>query len=1067
MPKNLNIEYLLNEYFKSINMIYSTHDASEYSYRSALENLLNGLLQPNYHAINEPRNMSCGKPEISIVRKKDNVTVAAIETKDINKSDLEGKGRNQEQFDRYKKAMNHAVFTDYLRFLFYESGNDSPICDIRIGQCLDNTIVPNMEEATKLCSFLRSYVGKSIQPIRSSTLLADLMAKKSQLMCVILTDILKQDAKDNATGLLMRTFNDLKETLILDLDIEGFAKIYSQTVAYGLFAARLHDATPDTFSRAEAAELIPKTNKLLRGIFNDLAGNTIHERISWIIDDLVEMFAATNLRKMFERDIRNNRDPLIHFYEDFLKAFNANDRKKFGVWYTPLPIVKFIVRSIDYLLKNKLNIQEGLADTTTIQHKTIDGTYELNQVQILDPAVGTGTFLAEVINYVADQYKDQQTMWQKYAHSCLLPRLNGFEIQMASYTVAHIKLDMVLAHTGYQVKEDDKFHICLTDSLRSTSEKGESNTGYWISQEQNEANRIKNQRPIMVVLGNPPYNGESKNKAKETEMLIEKYKLEPGQIISKKGKAKKIADTKWLNNDYVKFIALAQRYIEDNGKGIIGFITPNVFLNYPTFKGMRYQLLKAFDEIYIINLHGSNKENETCSDGSQDENIFGIESGVCISLFVKTGKTEEKKQMAKVFYHNLFGKRKTKFDFLENNNITSIKFIEFIPNMPMYHMVPTDNSMENEFYKGFSVEEIFIKNGIGIRTHRDSIAYQKDKSSIENIIKDFTNLTEHEIKDMYHITKESEDSKILNAKRNIIEFGIKDSYIQRATYRPFDTKWTYFTNKSKGFIARPVYEIMRHLIHKDNSKNLALIIGKCGIAVGDMPWNLCFITNTIVDLNVFYRGGGYVYPLYVNTNTSVNQGKASTQEIGDNSDSIIPNLNEEFVKHITEDLGGETPTPENILDYIYATLYSSAYREKFKEQLKYHFPRIPYPASSEYFHKMSELGKNLRYLHLMEANENWNAKSIYPFKGDGSCIVVKPYWKDGRIYINDTNYYDNVPQEIWLYYIGGYQVAEKWLKDRKGTELDFHEIVHYSNILYVIAHTLLTTKEIDEVYKQE
>ena len=1066
MPKNLNIEHLLNEYFKSINMIYSTHDASEYSYRSALENLLNGLLHPNYYAINEPRNMSCGKPDISIVRKKDNVTVAAIETKDINKSDLEGKGRNQEQFDRYKKAMNHAVFTDYLRFLFYENGNDTPICDIRIAQCQNNMIVPDMEEATKLCSFLCSYVDKSIQPIRSSTLLADLMAKKSQLMCAILIDILNQNAKDNATGLLMRTFKDLKETLILDLDIDGFAKIYSQTVAYGLFAARLHDSTLDTFSRAEAAELIPKTNKLLRGIFNDLAGNTIHERISWIIDDLVEMFAATNLQKMFERDIRNNRDPLIHFYEDFLKAFNANDRKNYGVWYTPLPIVKFIVRSIDYLLKTKLDIQEGLADTTTIQHKTIDGTHELNQVQILDPAVGTGTFLAEIINYVADQYKGQETMWQKYAHSCLLPRLNGFEIQMASYTVAHIKLDMVLAHTGYKTEPNDKFHICLTDSLRSSSTKGESNTGYWISLEQEEANRIKTQRPIMVMLGNPPYNGESKNKAKETEKLIEKYKFEPGQIVVKNSKVKKIADTKWLNNDYVKFIALAQRYVEDNGKGIIGFITPNIYLNYATFRGMRYQLLSSFDEIYIINLHGSNKPKETCPDGSPDDNVFGIESGVCISLFVKKEKKNEERKLADVYYHDIMGKSKQKFEFLEKSSVSSIKFTEVKPSAPMYHMVPIDRSMESEFKKGFSVAKIFLINGVGIRTHRDSIAYQKDLSSIKNIINDFYSLTENEIKEKYNIKKESRDQKISYAQRNVNEFGLDDSHFKLALVRPFDYRYTYFTNKSKGFIAYPVYDVMRHLIHKDKSKNLGLVIGKSGNAVGDMPWNLCFITNTIVDLNVFYRGGGYVYPLYVDTNTSVNQGKARTQEIGDNDDTIIPNLSEEFLKQITECMGGATPTPKEILDYIYATLYSSAYKEKFKEQLKYQFPRIPYPSSPEYFYKMAELGEELRHLHIMGGKENWNAKSIYPLKGNGSSIIDKPNWKDNRIYLNADIYYDNVPQEVWSYYIGGYQVAEKWLKDRKGDELDFNELVHYPNILYAIANTLLITNKIDEVYKQ-
>lgn len=746
MQKNLPIENLLDEYFKALNATYSTHDASEYSYRSALENLLNSLLQPEYQAINEPRNMTCGKPDISIIRKRDAVTVGSIETKDINKPDLEGKGRNQEQFDRYKKAMNHAVFTDYLRFLFYESGNDTPILDIRIGTCQNDEIIPDNEKGKQLCSFLRKYIGKKIQPIRSATTLADLMAKKSQLMCAILTDLLKENGKDNASGLLKKTYTDLKDSLIQNLDEDGFAKIYSQTVAYGLFAARLNDSTPENFSRAEAAELIPKTNKLLRGIFNDLAGNTIHERISWIIDDLVEMFGATNLQKMFERDIRNNRDPLIHFYEDFLKAFNSADRKNFGVWYTPLPIVKFIVDSIDILLKNKLSIEEGLADTTTIIHKTLDGETELSQVQILDPAVGTGTFLAEIINHIADQYKGQETLWQKYVHSCLLPRLYGFEIQMASYTVAHIKFDMVLAHTGYKTEKDDAFHICLTDSLRKPNKTGESNTGYWISLEQAEADRIKSQRPIMVMLGNPPYNGESQNKADEIEELIEKYKQEPDQILKKNEKAKKIADTKWLNNDYVKFIALAQRFIEENGKGIIGYITPNTHLDSLTFRGMRYQLLKTFDNIYIINLHGSNKTKETCPDGSKDENVFGIESGVCITLFVKTGTEKGESSLAKVYYKDVYGKKKDKFDFLEQNDLLALNFEEVTPTSPMYFLLPIKKNMETEFGQGFSVEELFIKRGLGMRTHRDNIAYQANLSDIKSIIEDFKFLEESEIK---------------------------------------------------------------------------------------------------------------------------------------------------------------------------------------------------------------------------------------------------------------------------------------------------------------------------------
>lgn len=1051
MQKNLSIENLLDEYFKALNATYSTHDASEYSYRSALENLLNSLLQPEYQAINEPRNMTCGKPDISIIRKRDAVTVASIETKDINKPDLEGKGRNQEQFDRYKKAMNHAVFTDYLRFLFYESGNDTPILDICIGTCQNDEIIPDSEKGKQLCSYLRKYIGKKIQPIRSATTLADLMAKKSQMMCAILTDLLKENGEDNASGLLKKTYTDLKDSLIQNLDEDGFAKIYSQTVAYGLFAARLNDSTPEIFSRAEAAELIPKTNKLLRGIFNDLAGNTIHESISWIIDDLVEMFGATNLQKMFERDIRNNRDPLIHFYEDFLKAFNSADRKNFGVWYTPLPIVKFIVDSIDILLKNKLSIEEGLADTTTIIHKTLDGETELSQVQILDPAVGTGTFLAEIINHIADQYKGQETLWQKYVHSCLLPRLYGFEIQMASYTVAHIKFDMVLAHTGYKTEKDDAFHICLTDSLRKPNKTGESNTGYWISLEQAEADRIKSQRPIMVMLGNPPYNGESQNKADEIEELIEKYKHEPDQIVNKKEKAKKIADTKWLNNDYVKFIALAQRFIEENGKGIIGYITPNTHLDSLTFRGMRYQLLKTFDNIYIINLHGSNKTKETCPDGSKDENVFGIESGVCITLFVKTGKEKGESSFAKVYYKDLYGKKKDKFDFLEQNDLVALDFEEVTPTSPMYFLLPIKKNMETEFGQGFPVEELFIKKALGICTKRDSIAYQSSLNGIKRIVQDFRDLEEQAIKEKYDITKESEDSKVINGIRNIKEFGIKEEFFKEATYRPLDKRYTYFTNKSKGFIARPVYDTMRHLAHQDQSKNLGLIIGKNGNVVGDMPWNLCFVTNTIVDLNIFYRGGGYVYPLYVDTSKAVNQGDSSTQELGDEKETIISNLNGDIIKKLTDCLGVE-PSPEDLLDYIYAILHSSNYREKFKEQLKYQFPRIPYPQNEEEFKKLASLGNHLRHLHLMDNTATWNAKCQFPFKGNGSSIIVKPQWKDGKVYINKENYYDNVPEEVWRYYIGGYQIAEKWLKDRKGTELDFNDIIHYSNILYVLAH---------------
>lgn len=408
-------------------------------------------------------------------------------------------------------------------------------------------------------------------------------------------------------------------------------------------------------------------------------------------------------------------------------------------------------------------------------------------------------------------------------------------------------------------------------------------------------------------------------------------------------------------------------------------------------------------------------------------------------------------------------KKKDKFDFLEQNDLLALDFEEVTPTSPMYFLLPIKKNMETEFGQGFSVEELFIKKALGICTKRDSIAYQDNLSDIKSIIEDFKFLEESEIKKKYNITKESRDQKVAYAQRNVKEFGIKDEFFKKALVRPFDSRFTYFTNKSKGFIAFPVYDTMRHLAHQDQSKNLGLIIGKSGNAVGDMPWNLCFVTNTIVDLNIFYRGGGYVYPLYVDTSNAVNQGNSSTQELGDEKETIISNLNGDIIKKLADCLGVK-PSPEDLLDYIYAILHSSNYREKFKEQLKYQFPRIPYPQNEEEFKKIVSLGNYLHHLHLMDNTVTWNAKSQFPFKGNGSSIIVKPQWKDGKVYINKENYYDNVPEEIWQYYIGGYQIAEKWLKDRKGTELDFNAIIHYSNILYVLKQTIFLSKEIDKIY---
>ena len=362
----------------------------------------------------------------------------------------------------------------------------------------------------------------------------------------------------------------------------------------------------------------------------------------------------------------------------------------------------------------------------------------------------------------------------------------------------------------------------------------------------------------------------------------------------------------------------------------------------------------------------------------------------------------------------------------------------------------------------FSPDELFTIGGVGVRSHRDPVAYQNSLEQIKSVTKDFVEMSETEIKEKYKIEEESDDSKVSNAIGNLKSFGLKDEYYKQLLYRPFDNKYTYFTNKSKGFLGRPVFDLMRHLIHKDIKKNLALIIGQCGNVVGDMPWNLAFVTDAITDLNVFYRGGGYVYPLYVNTKKETTYGDSSSQEFGDEKDSIVPNLNEWIMRKIEESLG-EKPSPEDLFDYIYAVLYSPWYRERYKEFLKRDFPHIPYPKDTTTFDKLVLAGKKLREIHLMKDCDKWNARRRFPCMGEGSDTLEYRRWKNGKIYINETQYFDNVPQAVWKFYIGGYQVADKWLKDRINTDISYNEIVHYQNILYSIEGTIHLMKEIDDI----
>ena len=1026
----------LKEYIATVNQKYRAGNATEHSYRGALEQLMQTLL-PKLRIVNEPKREKCGAPDY-IASRKDDMPVFYIEAKDIGDTDLDGRTPHghKEQFTRYKQALDYIIFTDYLDFHLYEHGEF--VDSVRIAEVKGDKIVAIQENEGKFLNLIEHVGNNDIQRITSASRLAKLMAGKARLLENIIELAMNDDTESYANKNLHGQYQAFKDVLIQELKPEDFADIYAQTIAYGMFAARLHDDTPEDFSREEAAKLIPKTNPFLRQIFNNLAGNDLDERIAWVVDDLVTVFQATDLKKIMASYVRDklHHDPMIHFYEDFLAEYNPKLRKSKGVWYTPQPVVGFIVRAVDEILQKEFGLPEGLADYSMIERevaveqsrdgRTKDGMKHamkrFHRVQILDPATGTGTFLAEVVNQIYDRYRDNQGVWQQYVEQHLLPRLHGFEILMASYAVAHLKLDMLLGETGYHHQSEKRLQVYLTNSLEESNNEPRTLFAQWLSLEATEANVIKRDCPVMVVIGNPPYSGESQNKGRWIMSLMEDYKKEPGgkQPLDER-------NPKWLNDDYVKFIRLAQHYIEKKGEGIIGFINPHGYLDNPTFRGMRWNLLKTFDKIYTIDLHGNSKKKETCPDGSKDENVFDIMQGVSINLFVKTGK-KGKDELGKVYHKDLYGLRQQKYDFLDGATLDNVGYEEMRPKTPMYFFVPKNFDLQEEYDKGFKVDELFNVSSVSVVTAKDAILVDMNENNLFAKVK--------------------------------LEYGSADSsLIKRYNYRPFDDRFVYYDVQK---IERPRETTMRQMVHQ----NIALLT--CRQLAGN-EWKHVSVADGIVDdcrVSSKTKERGYVFPLYV---YKENLGK----------EECIVNYNMEQYEKIAKGLNyyacAESnvlidPTsdyygvlyPQDLFDYIYAVLHSPSYRERYKEFLKIDFPRIPYPTDWEKFRDLAELGEELRQLHLME---DLPSKTGVTFPIAGSLQVDCYRWQDNRVYINAEQYFEGVPEYAWNFFIGGYQPAQKWLKDRKGLILSFEDVKHYGNIIYVLQQTERIMQEIDEIIK--
>jgi predicted helicase len=1078
----------LDQYIDNLNQRYKLGNATEHTFRGDLQTLIESLV-PAVRATNEPKRQSCGAPDY-ILTKKD-IPVGFIEAKDIGDRDLEGakKTGNKEQFDRYKASLDNLIFTDYLNFLLYRDGQF--VTKIAIAEITDKGIKPLSENFSSFENLIKDFCTHIGQTIKSSKKLAEMMAGKARLLSEVIEKALTSDEEHQEDSTLKDQMMAFKQILIHDITPKGFADVYAQTIAYGMFAARLHDPTLPTFSRQEAAELIPRSNPFLRKLFGYIAGPDIDDRIKWIVDSLVEIFLACNVDEILKNYGKSTKmeDPIIHFYETFLSEYDPKLRKARGVWYTPSPVVNFIVRAVDDILKTEFDLPQGLADTSktkitlntqsadkrsTTGYKQID--QEVHRVQILDPATGTGTFLAEVVKHIHKKFVGQQGIWSNYVETHLLPRLNGFELLMASYAMAHLKLDLLLTETGYKPTKDQRFRVYLTNSLEEHHPDTGTLFANWLSSEANEANHIKRDTPVMVVMGNPPYSVSSSNKSEWIEKLTADYKKDLNE-----------RNIQPLSDDYIKFIRFGQHFVDKNGSGILAYISNNSFIDGIIHRQMRKNLLESFDSIYILDLHGNSKKKEVCPDGSPDQNVFDIMQGVSINLFVKTGK-KKKNKLGKVFHFDLFGKREFKYEFLNENSLKSMYWNDLKPQDPNYFLIKKNFDGENKYMKWFKVDELFKVNSSGIKTHRDHFVVDFSAEILSKRINEFydSSIDENTIINKFQL-KNNADWTISVARQNGSFDRNKITFID---YRPFDKRFCYYES---SLIDRGREKVMQHFLKGENWGLSTFRQSRNG-EQGTFWINKAIVgKDAISSLDTCTTFPLYLYP------------ETTAQQTIQPAATRLPNLNTVIIKQIAAKLGlGFVPekeaegnvcfvnspevrddfkttfAPIDLLDYIYAVLHSPTYREKYKEFLKIDFPRVPFPKDTDTFWKLVKLGGEIRQIHLLESPTVENYITEYPI--DGSNIVEKirfeenytivngeiitcfdPIYPLGRVYINETQFFQMVPATAWNFYIGGYQPAQKWLKDRKGRKLEFDDILHYQKIIVALWETDRLMKEIDGI----
>jgi predicted helicase len=1022
--------------------------ATEYTYRSSLEQLLE-TLEKGIDASSDPKHIACGAPDFIVERGQ--VPLGYVETKDIE-DDLD-KVEKSEQLKRYRQSLHNLILTNYLELRWYVNGTHKLTAILAsIGK--DKKLIANPKGIDSAVQLFNEFYRTEVPTVGTPKDLAERMAQLAKLVRNLIINALKVEDEGSENGVLHKQYNIFRQNLLPTIKPDEFADIYAQTMAYGLFAACLSAPENAPFNRAAAYQYLT-ANRFLRRLFLDVGEELDGTIIAPFLDDIASLLShadMTAILKDFGKRTRTE-DPVVHFYETFLAAYDPKLRESRGVYYTPEPAVKFIVNSIDVLLRKRFNRPMGLADP---------GVY------LLDPASGTGTFLYFVVRVIYDTLlnRKQGGIWQGYVHEKLLPRIFGFELLMAPYVVAHLKLGLLLKDLGYSWGKDDRLHVFLTNTLDEGKTRTETldTLGWYISEEANEAARVKKQAPIMVVLGNPPYSGHSANLSKtDTGELtfIGKLVRDYYQVDNHPLKER---NTKWLQDDYVKFIRFAQWRIQQTGYGILGFITNHSYLDNPTFCGMRQHLINTFNEIYILDLHGNSKKHERTPDGGKDENIFDIQQGVSILLAIKTPQelldiNTNESIPTHVYHADLWGSRSYKYGYLTNNDVESPNWTTLKPSTPNYFLVPQGADKHEEYELCWKVTDVYPLNSLGITTARDEFAVTFDRRTLEKQITEFKNkdITDADLLSNYGLHNTS--SWNISKSRARLRSNHHPELVSQYNYRPFDTRWTYHDS---AILERDRSDVLDHLHY---SGNLALVTLRRPRS--QELWNYVFVGEHPIDKSyITSLDNCFVFPLYKYTSPESTAGTLFAQT----KTTRMPNISPAFIREISERLAltfiedgtGDlikTFGPEDIFHYTYALLNSPTYCKRYAEFLKIDFPRLPLTTDKELFAKLAGYGSSLVRLHLFKSPKLNEFITAFPVMGNNS--VEKVSYLENRVWINSEQYFGGIPKNVWMFKIGGYQVCDKWLKDRKGRILSGDDIYHYQQVVVAIHETIRLMADID------